>query len=344
MARNMLITGGAGFIGSQAALYFAGRGWNVSVLDNLSRRGSDLNLAYLRDTIECDFFLGDVRSSQDVESWFRRADRVDAVLHLASQVAVTTSVLDPRTDFDINAGGTLNVLEAVREAAPEAKLIFASTNKVYGSLDHRRVVLTGSGYDFAELPAGVAEDEPLDFHSPYGCSKGAADQYVRDYSRIYGLHTVVIRQSCIYGTRQFGVEDQGWVAWFAIAALAGLPVTVYGDGKQVRDLLWVNDLLGLYDLCLAHAQPGAIYNAGGGPDQRVSVEAVLDMLAVTIGRPVAREFSAWRPGDQKVFYSNNGKAGRELGWKPATSVDAGVRELVAWTEANGGAVASVSSR
>src|SRR5437660_7123349 len=271
MSRRMLITGGAGFIGCHAAVHFAEKGWDISVLDNLSRQGSELNLAYLRDTIDCEFHQGDVRSREDVENWFHGAGRVDAVLHLASQVAVTTSVRDPRTDFDVNARGTLNVLEALRCVAPGARLIFASTNKVYGGLERQRVTVSRDRYDFANLPQGVSEDEALDFHSPYGCSKGAADQYVRDYARVYGLHTVVVRQSCIYGTRQFGVEDQGWVAWFAIAALAGQPITIYDGGKQMRDLLWVGDLLRLYEGCLARAHPGAIYNAGGGADKRVNL-------------------------------------------------------------------------
>jgi CDP-paratose 2-epimerase len=338
MTRRMLITGGAGFIGSHAALHFAARGWNVSVLDNLSRRGSELNLAHLRREIECDFSMGDVRSPGDLEKWFHRAGRVDAVLHMAAQVAVTTSVDDPRTDFEVNAVGTFNVLETLRTAAPEAQLLFASTNKVYGGMDGEPVVLNGAQYDFANLPGGASERTPLDFHSPYGCSKGAADQYVRDYARIYGLRTITIRQSCIYGTRQFGVEDQGWVAWFAIAALAGRPITVYGDGRQVRDLLWVDDLLDLYERCLDRAQPGAVYNAGGGPDKRASVLEVITMLEEAIGRPVEHTFADWRPGDQRVFYSDNGNAGRQLGWQPGTSVQTGVQRLLAWIEANSDAV------
>jgi CDP-paratose 2-epimerase len=340
----MLITGGAGFIGCHAARYFAEKGWDISILDNLSRQGSELNLAYLRDAIDCDFHQADVRSSDAIENWFQHAGRVDAVLHLAAQVAVTTSVQDPSADFDINARGTVNVLEAARAYAPHAKVLFASTNKVYGGLEHRRVVLRDGQYDFVDLPNGVTESEPLDFHSPYGCSKGAADQYVRDYARIYGLHTVVVRQSCIYGTRQFGVEDQGWVAWFAIAALAGQPITIYGDGKQVRDLLWVGDLLRLYEAGIERARPGAIYNAGGGPQKRVSLLDVLDLLERLLGRPVTRTFADWRPGDQKVYYSGNEKAARELGWEPSTVVNAGVQQLIAWIQTHNEMVWSLASR
>jgi CDP-paratose 2-epimerase len=341
MPKTMLITGGAGFIGGHAALRFARQGWRVSILDDLSRRGTDVNLDEIREVTGCDFVLGDVRSPDEVEQWFRRAGRVDAVLHMAAQVAVTTSVTDPRSDFDVNALGTFNVLEATRRYAPEACVLFASTNKVYGGLEGRAVVLRDGRYDFAGRPNGVSESEPLDFHSPYGCSKGAADQYVRDYARIYGLRTVVVRQSCIYGTRQFGVEDQGWVAWFAIAAMSGRGITVYGDGRQVRDLLWIEDLLDLYERCLEAAPAGAIYNAGGGAANRASVLQALDALEVTLDRPIEREFSAWRPGDQKVFYSDNRRACQALGWMPETGVVDGLTMMVDWLRANETAVAGV---
>lgn len=338
MSRRMLITGGAGFIGSHAARYFAERGWNVSVLDNLSRAGSELNLEYLRREVGCHFVQGDVRRREDVEQWVRHGGRVDAVLHMAAQVAVTTSVEDPRTDFDVNALGTFNVLETVRHYAPRAAVVFASTNKVYGGLEHRAVVSRDGRYDFEALPHGVSEEEPLDFHSPYGCSKGAADQYVRDYARIYGLRTVVLRQSCVYGTRQYGVEDQGWVAWFAIAALAGRPITVYGDGKQVRDLLWIDDLLDLYERCLEEAPAGAVYNAGGGPANRAGVLEVIERLGGLVGHPIARTFEDWRPGDQRVFYTDNRNAGRDLGWEPRTSVSTGLTGLIAWLRAHEGSL------
>jgi CDP-paratose 2-epimerase len=328
----MLITGGAGFIGSHAALYFAARGWDISILDNLSRKGTEVNLANLREEIDFEFFRGDICSITEVESWFRQAGRIDAVLHLASQVAVTTSVQDPRTDFEINAYGTLNILETMRLLAPQAVLIFASTNKVYGALEQQPVVLRGKQYDFVNLPGGVSEQEPLDFHSPYGCSKGAADQYVHDYARIYGLHTVVIRQSCIYGTRQYGIEDQGWVAWFAIAALTGRPFTIYGDGFQVRDLLWIDDLLRLYEVCLVQAPKGAIYNAGGGRERRVSLIETIRILEEILKRPIPFSFAKQRPGDQQVFYSNNHKARQELNWCPQIGVQEGIQKLVSWIE------------
>jgi CDP-paratose 2-epimerase len=328
--KRMLITGGAGFIGSHAVEYFANRGWHISILDDLSRPGSDLNLEYLRRTIPCDFVKGDIRQQPVVTDWLKTAGPVDAVLHMASQVAVTSSVRDPMSDFEVNALGTLNLLEAIRAQAPEAKLIYASTNKVYGPLGRHEVVRRGKRYTFVDLPDGVSESEPLDFHSPYGCSKGAADQYVRDYARVYGLQTVVIRQSCIYGTRQYGVEDQGWVAWFVIAAVLGLPLTIYGDGRQVRDLLWVDDLIEAYERCLERAEPGAAYNVGGGSSNTVSLLELVATLETLLGRPVEYDQGAWRPGDQRVFFSDNRAARDDLAWAPTITVRTGVEQLAAW--------------
>lgn len=338
-AKSMLITGGAGFIGCHAATHYAERGWRVTVFDDLSRRGSDINWDHLQRGGDVRCIRGDVRQPADLDRAFVKTGGVDAVLHLAAQVAVTTSVTDPRHDFEVNALGTFNVLEAVRRHAPEAGFVYASTNKVYGGLEHHDVIERDGRYDFASLPGGVSEAEPLDFHSPYGCSKGAADQYVRDYSRIYGLRSFVVRQSCIYGTRQFGVEDQGWVAWFTIASVLGLPTAIYGDGKQVRDLLWVDDLLGLYDLCLERGKAGSIYNAGGGPANRASVLEVLLELERQLGRSIPKTFADWRPGDQRVFYSDNGKATEELGWAPRTGVQAGMEQLFAWVNEHAPAIA-----
>ncbi len=230
--RRILITGGAGFIGINAATHFVARGWEVTVLDDLSRLGADHNLAWLRTRANVAFERADVRDRAAIARIVRDHRPLDAVLHLAAQVAVTTSVQDPRRDFEINALGTLNLLEAVRQLAPEAIVLNASTNKVYGELADLAVELDGDRYRYVDLPAGISEARPLEFHSPYGCSKGAAEQYVLDHHRIYGLRTVSFRQSCVYGPRQFGVEDQGWVAWFAIAAALGRPITIYGDGAR----------------------------------------------------------------------------------------------------------------
>lgn len=254
------------------------------------------------------------------------------MVHEAAQVAVTTSVADPRADFEINALGTFNVLEAARQFTPSAVVIYASTNKVYGNMEHIAVREEPRRYVYADTPEGLDEAEPLDFHSPYGCSKGCAEQYVRDYSRIYGLKSVVFRQSCIYGTRQFGMEDQGWVAWFTIATVLGRPITIYGDGKQVRDILWVEDLVDLYLRAIERIDiaAGGIYNAGGGPENTLSLLELLDHLEHLSGRPIEKRFSDWRPGDQKVFIAHCGKASRELGWNPSVAPLEGVERLLKW--------------
>jgi CDP-paratose 2-epimerase len=254
---------------------------------------------------------------------------------MAAQVAVTTSVTDPRADFEANALGTFNVLEAVRVAARgRPAFLYASTNKVYGGLDHLRVVRRQDRYAYEDLPSGVDELEPLDFHSPYGCSKGASDQYVLDYARIYGMRTVSFRQSCIYGTRQFGVEDQGWVAWFCIAAITGQPLTIYGDGRQVRDVLWVGDLIDCYRRSLERIDEvsGHAFNIGGGPENTLSLQELVEQLERRLGRRLEPAFSDWRPGDQRIFMADIGKAEGLLGWKPKVGVAEGLDRLLAWVE------------
>ena len=329
-----LITGGAGFIGCNAAARSMSRGENLVVLDDLSRVGSSLNLAWLQSRGAFEFRQVDLRDERAVEAAIRDHADVDRVLHLAGQVAVTTSVADPRSDFGANAFGTLNLLEALRLFAPEAALLYASTNKVYGGLEHLAVEAREDRYVYADAPDGVAETAPLDFHSPYGCSKGSADQYVRDYHRIYNLRTTVFRQSCIYGYRQFGVEDQGWVAWFTIAARQGRPMRIYGDGKQVRDVLFIEDLLDAYDAAFSRpdAAAGRIYNIGGGPSNAISLRQLLGYLETRAGRPLAVSFHDWRPGDQRVFVSDIRRSGSELGWTPQTSWQQGIQRLSQWVE------------
>src|SRR5579862_2384608 len=332
---SILITGGAGFIGINAAQHFHERGWTVTILDNLSRRGAAENLDWLRRQKQIRFERADVRDRNALE---RIVDelRPQAVLHLAAQVAVTTSVTDPREDFEINALGTFNLLEAVRLKSPESFFINASTNKVYGKMEDLGVVERNGRYEYRDLLNGVGEDRPLDFHSPYGCSKGAADQYVRDYARIYGLRSVVFRQSCIYGTRQFGVEDQGWIAWFAIRSVLNKPVTIYGDGRQVRDVLWVEDLVDAYELALQKIErvQGRIFNMGGGPERQFSLLELVELLNELNGRKLEYSFADWRPGDQKVFVANVSAAARELGWSAKVSPREGVAKIVEWVTAN----------
>ncbi len=333
---NLFITGGAGFIGCNAADYFLSQGHAVTLYDNLSRKGAALNVSWLRARHgeQVQLVQGDVR---DFGSLREAIAGAEGVLHLAGQVAVTTSVHNPREDFEHNALGTFNLLEAVRKVVPQAPVLYASTNKVYGGMEGVRIVERGERYAYADFPAGIPESYPLDFHSPYGCSKGAGDQYTIDYARIYGLKTISLRQSCIYGPRQFGVEDQGWVAHFVIAAVTGRPITVFGDGKQVRDLLYVGDLLRLYERCLERAGDlaGAAFNVGGGPANTLSVWAEFGpLLERILGAPVPVRYGPWRPGDQKVFIADVRRVGETLGWAPTTSPEEGIRELVDWVRAD----------
>jgi CDP-paratose 2-epimerase len=333
---KVLITGGAGFIGCNATKHYLDDGCEVVVVDNLSRTGSQKNLEWLQSGRPFTFEKCDVRDFETLAGIVRRHNDADVVLHLAAQVAVTTSVVNPREDFEVNALGTFNVLEAVRQHAREAAVIYSSTNKVYGGLEHVPVVDRAGRHEFRDLTTGVSEEEPLDFHSPYGCSKGAADQYVRDYARIYGLRTVSLRQSCIYGYRQFGVEDQGWVAWFTIASVLGRPITIYGDGKQVRDILFVDDLCDLYVATAKHIESAAghVFNAGGGPGNQLSLHELLTDLEALSGKRIERRYDKTRPGDQPVFVCNIDKAARDLLWRPKVSAKEGVEKLYRWVLEN----------
>lgn len=335
MADKYLITGGAGFIGSNYADYLLGKGAQVTLFDNLSRRGADKNLEWLREKHGRDSFeliIGDVREASTLSDVVRNKD---VVAHLAGQVAVTSSVTDPRTDFEINALGTFNVLEAIRHSGDKPFVIYSSTNKVYGEMAEHKLLEGKTRYRYAKLPHGLPETQQLDFHSPYGCSKGTAEQYVRDYARIYGIPTVVLRQSCIYGPRQFGIEDQGWLAWFVIAAVMAKPITIYGDGKQVRDMLHVRDLIAAYEAAVARRKKvaGQIYNVGGGPDFTLSIWAECGpMLEKMLGRKIPVKRGAVRPGDQAVYISDIRKAKKELDWAPKIGVEEGTGELVEWVK------------
>jgi len=336
MRERYLITGGAGFIGSNVAAYYLARRKHVTVFDNCSRPGAAENLRWLRATggNQLTFIDGDVSQyGPRLEEAVRGAD---VVLHLAAQVAVTTSVLDPVHDFKTNAIGTLNVLEAVRTCAPEVIVLYSSTNKVYGKMADLEVVETKGRYRYADHPDGISESRPLEFYSPYGCSKGAGDQYTLDYARIYGLRTVVFRQSCIYGPRQFGMEDQGWVAWFGIRAMQGLPVTVYGDGKQVRDVLYVDDLIAAYQGAIDNISvtAGQSYNIGGGPGNTLSLLELVEVLDEHFGGKLYYSFQDWRPGDQRIFVSDIRKAYADFGWTPRVNVQAGVSRLAHWLKEN----------
>jgi CDP-paratose 2-epimerase len=336
---KIFITGGAGFVGTNAAAHYLADGSHVNVFDNLSRPRTQFNIDWLNtlpNASNLNVAVGDIRNAEEIRAAMSAA-QPDLVLHLAAQTAVTTSVRNPREDFEINALGTFNVLEAARSLHTPPVLIYASTNKVYGGMEDIALEQEETRYRFRDFPEGIDESRPLDFHSPYGCSKGTGDQYVRDYARIYGLRTVVFRQSTIYGLRQFGVEDQGWLAHFIIAIVTGKMLTIFGDGKQVRDMLHVQDLVRAYDAAYSHIDQcsGEIFNIGGGPGNTTSIWAetgpILENLA---GHAIEVRRSDWRPGDQPVFISNNSKAKRLLGWEPTISLTDGTRQLWNWVTEN----------
>lgn len=335
MKKHYLITGGAGFIGSNYVHRLLARGEKVTIYDNLSR--TKRNIEWLKSEFgenAFDLIVADVR---DADRITEAAKTSDVIAHLAGQVAVTTSVTNPRDDFESNALGTFNVLEAARLSGRNPIVLYASTNKVYGGMEEVELFEEPTRWRYKDLVNGCPETQSLDFHSPYGCSKGTGDQYVRDYARIYDLPTVVFRQSCIYGPRQFGIEDQGWVAWFIIAAVMGRAMTIYGDGKQVRDILHVTDLIQAYDLAVEKIDVarGQVYNLGGGPANVMSIWAEFGpKLEAMLGKSLNPARGDWRPGDQRVFYADVSKAKLELGWEPRISVDEGVKMLFDWVVTN----------
>jgi CDP-paratose 2-epimerase len=339
LEKNMkyLITGGGGFIGSNYVNRLLERGEDVVVYDNLSRAGAPRNLDWLRQTHGTDSFQLAHADIRDAATLTSTAKDADVIVHLAGQVAVTTSVAHPRDDFEINALGTFNVVEAARLSGRDPIVIYASTNKVYGEMEDVPLEEKETRWQYASLKHGCPEAQPLDFHSPYGCSKGTGDQYVRDYARIYGLRTVVLRQSCIYGPRQFGIEDQGWLAWFMIAAVTGRPITIYGDGKQVRDVLHVDDLLDAYDASITRIDnvAGKVYNLGGGAENVISVYTeFFPMLEELLGRNISVARDDWRPGDQRVFYADVRAAMKDLNWQPKIDVETGIKKLFDWVMEN----------
>lgn len=337
MEGRILVTGGAGFVGSNLVYRLLDDRRDVTVFDALLRPGTPRNLAWLQSHphhSRLRFVKADLRDFAAVKA---AVEDADVIYHLAGQAAVTTSVTNPRTDFDINALGTFNVLEAARSGGRRPPIVYTSTNKVYGGMEDITVVEERHRYRFRDLPYGIPEDRKLDFHSPYGCSKGAADQYVHDYARIYGLPTVVFRMGCIYGPRQFGNEDQGWVAHFIIAALTGKPITIYGNGKQVRDLLFVDDLVRAFRLAIERidAASGAVFNIGGGPDNTISVWGEFgELLKRMKGQDIPVDYGDWRPGDQPCYVSDIRKAGEILGWRPEIGTEQGIRRLWDWVSSN----------
>jgi CDP-paratose 2-epimerase len=332
--RKVFISGGVGFIGSNLAKYHLDCGDNVVVYDNLSRKGTEINLSWLKSLRgNFKFIKGDIRDFSKLKSAIKDSN---IIYHEAAQVAVTSSLKNPLEDFEINALGTINMLEAFKKYAPKATFVYSSTNKVYGGLEDVNYKIKESRYTVSskEYKKGINEKRPLDFHSPYGCSKGAGDQYVRDYSRVFGLNTVVFRQSCIYGQRQFGSEDQGWVFHFVKTALKKKKITIFGNGKQTRDILYVNDLIEAYTKAVENPKvsSGKIYNVGGGIINSVSLIELIKMLENILGYKIDKEFSGWREGDQKFYVSDNSLIKKELGWSPKVGKEKGLQLLISWAK------------
>src|SRR5438067_3079896 len=337
--RSVVIFGGAGFIGSNLAHHLLTETKaRVHIFDNLSRGGSRHNLEWLqeaaKDSGRLKITIGDVRNYTLVERAVRHATEI---YHFAAQVAVTDSIDDPRMDFEVNAGGTLNILEAARQSGHRPFILYTSTNKVYGALSGQPLMAYQRCYRLAPQDS-VTEAQPLNFHSPYGCSKGAADQYVRDYARIYGLPTVVFRMSCIAGTRQFGTEDQGWVAHFIYSALQGDRLTIYGDGRQTRDVLWVGDLIEAMNAVRENlpVTAGEVFNVGGGCENTTSLLELIDQMEESLGVKVDYNFASARPGDQMFYVTNHDKLTRFTGWTPKTSLATSVQQIASWWNANQG--------
>ena len=333
---KILITGGAGFIGTNTAIYFASQNHQITIVDNLSRSGVKTNAEYIHnkypnvklivsDILEAENYLEDLKSA-------------DFIIHLAGQTAVTSSIEDPRNDFRNNVWASFNLLENVRKYNPNAVLLYSSTNKVYGDLNHHELKLNEENkkYENITCPNGVDEKESLNFISPYGCSKGASDQYFLDYARIYDLKTVVFRQSCIYGQFQMGVEDQGWVAHFSKQFLMKSPIQLFGNGYQVRDLLFVQDLVKAYQLAFEkiNVAKGQAFNIGGGVNNSFSLLNVIEMLEKQIVNKVEVKFSEPRKGDQLYFVSNNDKFCKLTGWKVETQFEKGLIDMVGWQKEN----------
>ncbi|PQO40041.1 NAD-dependent epimerase/dehydratase family protein [Blastopirellula marina] len=340
---KFLVTGGAGFLGSNLAAEALNRGHELAVLDNLSRSGATENLQWLRSLGDVQFEEVDIRHAGEVARVVKEV-RPDVIFHLAGQVAMTTSLKNPRYDFEVNALGTLNVLEAMRQSAPEAHVLYSSTNKVYGDLEWTRYEELPTRWGVPEFPNGFPENIPLEFHSPYGCSKGTGDQYMLDYARIYGLNTTVFRHSSMYGGRQFATVDQGWIGWFCHQAVAASmssdvePFTICGKGKQVRDLLHAEDAVALYFAALDHrdAVAGKVFNIGGGMENSLSLLELFAFLESELNVKLRWIEGPPRESDQRVFVADVSKIQAIIPWAPKLDKAAGVRKMLEWVTTSGG--------
>jgi CDP-paratose 2-epimerase len=334
---KILVTGGAGFLGSNLSNYALEQGHQLFVLDSLYREGSTQNLDWLNKQGEFKFFHADIRNNNDVERIIKKV-KPDVIFHLAGQVAMTTSLDNPRMDFEVNVQGSINVLEAVRKYSPESIVIYSSTNKVYGDLEYIDFKENDKRYEVTNYPEGFDEKINLDFHSPYGCSKGAADQYMLDYARMFDLNTVVFRHSSIFGGRQFSTKDQGWVGWFCQKALEikrgelDEPFTISGNGKQVRDILYADDLINCYFAAVENINQarGEAFNIGGGINNSFSLLELFDYLEDLLDVKMTYKEIDWRESDQKVFIANINKAKEILNWQPKIDKFTGVKNMVDW--------------
>ena len=332
--KKLLITGGAGFIGSNTALYFSKNGWNIHVIDNLSRKGSKDNLLNLKKNINLNFYKIDTSNFLKISKVIKKI-RPKLLIHCAGQVTVTKSVTNPRNDFNSNAIGTFNILEAIRLFSNKTKFINISTNKVYGNVSNKKVHEGKKRYNFAGKIKCINENYPLDLYSPYGCSKGTADQYTRDYSRIYDLDTVVVRLSCIYGTMQYGIEDHGWIVWLTIKSYFGKKIKIFGNGKQVRDALYIDDLVKLFlKLSKSKKNKNKIYNIGGGLKNSMSLLELIEILNKKMDKKNKFKKFNWRPGDQKIYISDISKIKREHLWSPKINVHQGLDKVINWIHKN----------
>ncbi len=333
-SKKILITGGAGFIGSNTAFYFSKKGWKIYLIDNLSRKGSKNNLFNLRKNIKIKFYKADVSNFKKISKIIKNI-KPNLLIHCAGQVTVTKSIVNPRNDFNSNAFGSFNILESIRLFSNKSKFINISTNKVYGDVANKKISEINKRYRFLGKTKSIDESYPLDLYSPYGCSKGIADQYARDYSRIYNLDTIVLRLSCIYGTMQYGIEDHGWIVWLAIKSYFGKKIKIFGNGKQVRDALYIDDLVKLFfKLSKSKKNTNKIYNIGGGSKNSISLLELINILNKKMNKKNKFKIFKWRPGDQKIYISNILKIKKEYHWYPKISLSEGLDKIIAWINKN----------
>lgn len=332
--KKILITGGAGFIGSNTAFYFSKKGWKIYLIDNLSRKGSKNNLFNLRKNIKINFYKADVSNFEKISKIIKNI-KPHLLIHCAGQVTVTKSIFNPRNDFNSNAFGSFNILESIRLFSKKSKFINISTNKVYGDVSNKKISELNKRYRFLGKTKSIDESYPLDLYSPYGCSKGIADQYARDYSRIYKLDTIVLRLSCIYGTMQYGIEDHGWIVWLTIKSYFGKKIKIFGNGKQVRDALYIDDLVKLFfKLSKSKKNTNKIYNIGGGSKNSISLLELINILNKKMNKKNKFKKFRWRPGDQKIYISNILKIKKEHNWYPKISLSEGLDKIIAWINKN----------